>query len=95
MAMQGDDVAWEESERINGDWLRLLFRESTLHAIGDFIVQHRQGVPTELCDPKAGGFNALLRMKFLDGGSAVIRFTKPGFDHVPGGDDQVRGRDDA
>ena len=31
-----------------------------------------------MCDPKAGAFNALFRMKFQDGGSAVIRFPKPG-----------------
>ncbi|KAM3428629.1 hypothetical protein NHJ13734_008516, partial [Beauveria thailandica] len=78
-----DDVAWEESERVEGEWIKSLFEESTLRAIGDFIVKHRGGIPTELCDPKAGAFNALFRMKFQDGGSAVIRFPKPGVTMFP------------
>ncbi|KAJ3484020.1 hypothetical protein NLG97_g7159 [Lecanicillium saksenae] len=78
MAMQGDDVAWEESERIDRVWRHSLFEESTLKAIGRFIAKHRQGVPTELCEPLGGAFNVMFRMKFIDGGSAVIRFTKPG-----------------
>lgn len=83
MAMKGDDVAWEESDRIERVWRHSLFEESTLRAIGQFIAKRRQGVPTELCEPKAGGFNALFRMKFIDGGSAVIRFTKPGSTMFP------------
>ncbi|OAA73874.1 phosphotransferase family protein [Cordyceps fumosorosea ARSEF 2679] len=83
MAMKGDDVAWEESERSERVWRHSLFEESTLRAIGRFIAKHRQGVPTELCEPKAGGFNALFRIKFIDGGSAVIRFTKPGSTMFP------------
>ncbi|KAM3449582.1 hypothetical protein MY3296_006802 [Beauveria thailandica] len=78
-----DDVAWEESERVEHEWIKSLFEESTLRAIGDFIVKHRGGIPTELCDPKAGTFNALFRMKFQDGGSAVIRFPKPGVTMFP------------
>ena len=83
MAMKGDDVAWEESEHIERFWCHSLFEEPTLRAIGKFIAQHRKGVPTELCDPRAGGFNALFRMNFLDGGSAVIRLTNPGSTMFP------------
>lgn len=83
MAMKGDDVAWEEGDRIERVWRHSLFEESTLRTIGDFVAKHRQGVPTELCQPKAGGFNALFRMKFSDGGSAVIRFTRPGSTMFP------------
>ncbi|KAG8407868.1 hypothetical protein J3458_020179 [Metarhizium acridum] len=83
MAMRGDDVAWEESDRVERVWRHSLFEEATMRAIGQFIAKHRQGVPTELCEPRAGGFNALFRMKFLDGGSAVIRFTKPGSTMFP------------
>lgn len=81
--MRFDDVAWEESERVESEWVKSLFEESTLCAIGDFIVKHRGGEPTELCEPKAGAFNALFRMKFQDGGSAVIRFPNPGITMFP------------
>lgn len=36
-----------------------------------------------MCDLKAGAFNALFCMKFQDGGSAVIRFPKPGVTMFP------------
>lgn len=81
--MRFDDVAWEESENIENAWVKDILKEESQRAIGDFIVKHRQGVPTELCDPKAGAFNVLFRMKFQDGGSAVIRFTKPGCTMFP------------
>lgn len=54
-----------------------------LRQIGDFVVKHRKGVPTELCEPKAGAFKVSFRMKFEDGGSAVIRFPKPGASMFP------------
>ncbi|OAQ68096.2 protein kinase-like protein [Pochonia chlamydosporia 170] len=81
--MRFDDVAWEESENIESAWVKAILQETSLRAIGQFIVKHRQGIPTELCDPKAGAFNVHFRMKFQDGGSAVIRFPKPGCTMFP------------
>jgi hypothetical protein len=78
-----DDVAWERSEAIQDAWVHELFKEETLMAIGEFILKHRRGVPVELCDPKAGAFNVSFRMKFEDGGSAIIRFPKPGATMFP------------
>ena len=37
-----------------------------------------RGAPVELGDSKAGYFSIMFRMNFQDGGSAVIRFPKPG-----------------
>lgn len=76
--MQGDDVAWEESDRIEREWRESLMEPSAQLAIGNFVAKHRQGVPKEIGPLKAGAFNALFRLKYLDGGSAVIRFAKPG-----------------
>lgn len=80
--MPFDNVAWEQNDAIAHAWVAELFKPDTLRAIGDFIVKHRRGVPVELCDPKAGAFNVSFRMKF-DGGSAVIRFQKPGATMFP------------
>jgi hypothetical protein len=68
-----DDVTWERSEAIEAAWI----------AIGRFIAKHRGGTPDELCDPKVGAFNVSFRMKFKDGGSAIIRFAKPGVNMFP------------
>lgn len=82
--MHFDDVAWERSQDITDSRVDGIFAaESTLRAIGQFIAKHRGGVPVELGDPKAGYFNILFRMKFQDGGSAIIRFPKPGATMFP------------
>lgn len=78
-----DDVAWEQSETISDTWVSELFKTETWTAIGDFMIKHRRGVPTELCQPRAGAFNVSFRMKFEDGGSALIRFPKPGATMFP------------
>ncbi|ATY67444.1 kinase-like domain [Cordyceps militaris] len=78
MWMPGDDVAWEESDRIEKEWIERLLKPETQMAIGNFIAKHRKGVPQEVGPLKAGAFNALFRLTYLDGGSAVIRFAKPG-----------------
>ncbi|KAJ5466998.1 hypothetical protein N7475_004750 [Penicillium sp. IBT 31633x] len=82
--MKYDDVAWERSEYITDKWVDGIFaEESTLRAIGQFIVKYRRGIPVELCDPRSGYFNIVFRMKFQDGGSAIIRFPKPGATMFP------------
>ncbi|PYI10700.1 hypothetical protein BO78DRAFT_180830 [Aspergillus sclerotiicarbonarius CBS 121057] len=82
--MHFDNIAWEESERITDNWVEwLLADEVTLRAIGHLILKHRSGVPEELGDPKAGYFNISFRMKYVDGGSAIIRFPKPGATMFP------------
>ncbi|PYI35548.1 phosphotransferase family protein [Aspergillus indologenus CBS 114.80] len=81
--MRFDDVAWEASETISDSWVAGLFQPDTLRSIGDFMIKHRSGVPTELCQPRAGTFNVSFRMKFDDGGSALIRFPKPGTTMFP------------
>jgi hypothetical protein len=67
-----DDVAWEQSERVTDGWLEGLFEESTLWAIGAFIVKHRGGVKSYAIPKPA--LNIIFRMIFQDGGSAIIGF---------------------
>ncbi|RAH47260.1 phosphotransferase family protein [Aspergillus brunneoviolaceus CBS 621.78] len=81
--MRFDDAAWEASETDSDSWVAGLFQPDTLRAIGDFMIKHRRGVPIELCQPRAGTFNVSFRMKFEDGGSALIRFSKPGTTMFP------------
>ncbi|KAM3541950.1 hypothetical protein ARSEF1564_005119 [Beauveria bassiana] len=83
MAMESDMVASEEGDRIQGVWCRSTCAEESLWSIGRFIAKHRQGAPETLNDARGGGFNAVFRMKFKDGGSAVIRFTKTGASMFP------------
>ncbi|KAF2278471.1 uncharacterized protein EI97DRAFT_456863 [Westerdykella ornata] len=76
--MQYDDVAWERSDEIYETWRKKLNDYDLLREIGLLIAKHRGGVPEELCSPERGAFNLCIRMKFRDGGSAIIRFPCPG-----------------
>ncbi|KAJ3480458.1 hypothetical protein NLG97_g8068 [Lecanicillium saksenae] len=83
-SIEGDDVAWEESDRLEKEWCENLVKPDTQQAIGNFVARHRQGIPTEIGPLGAGGFNALLRLKFKDGGSDTICKTWPKYiqDHT-------------
>ncbi|KAB8343061.1 hypothetical protein FH972_022655 [Carpinus fangiana] len=74
-----DDVAWEKSEEDFKTWSQRYLRdEPTMYAIGHLITKHRLGTPELLERIPAGAYNLVYRMKFLDGGSAIARFPKPG-----------------
>lgn len=81
--MPYDDVAWERSDEVFDVWKKTLYEQETLRAIGSLIAKHRGGVPEELCAPIRGAFNVCIRMNFLDGGSAIIRFPCPGVAMFP------------
>lgn len=81
--MNYDDVAWERSDNVFETWKVTLYQENVLREIGRLIDQWRGGLPEELFAPKRGAFNAWLRMKFKDGGSAIIRFPCPGASMFP------------
>jgi hypothetical protein len=81
--MPYDDVAWERSDEIFNVWKKTLYEQETLREIGSLIAKYRGGVPEELCAPIRGAFNVCIRMKFLDGGSAMIRFPCPGVAMFP------------
>lgn len=76
--MMFDDLAWERSDNVSSTWREKLFDEKVLREIGGFIIRHRGGPAEELFNPQKGSFNTMFRMKFLDGGSAAIRFPIPG-----------------
>lgn len=77
--MDFDDVAWEQSDKDLESWSASYLRdEPTQYAIGRLIVKHRMGTPEVLTRIPSGAYNLVYRMKFLDGGSAIARFPKPG-----------------
>ena len=76
--MPYDDVAWAKSDGTFDEWKGKLYTKQSFKAIGELIAEHRGGIPIELCPPLRGSFNVCLRMKFEDGGSAMIRFPCPG-----------------
>ena len=81
--MMFDEVLWYTSDEIFASWKKKLFSGEAFREIGSMIIKHRGGPADELFAPRKGAFNAILRMKFLDHGSAVIRFPAPGYSIFP------------
>ena len=81
--MKFDDLAWEKSDNVSKSWRDDLFNEKTFREIGGAIIRHRGGPAEELFNPQKGSFNIHFRMKFLDGGSAILRFPIPGVSMFP------------
>lgn len=81
--MKLDDLAWDRSDDVAKAWKDALFDEKVLREIGRFIIKHRGGPAEELFNPQKGSFNLMFRMKFMDGGSVIIRFPIPGVSVFP------------
>jgi aminoglycoside phosphotransferase (APT) family kinase protein len=77
--MYYDDLAWERSDTRFDIWKRnKLFKRENLRAIGNLIDKWSGGVPDTLMTPGSGAFNVWIRLKFVDGGSAVMRVPRHG-----------------
>jgi hypothetical protein len=81
--MMFDDVAWDRSDNVFAAWRKKLFNTEAFREIAKLIAKHRGGPAEEPFHPQKGAFNLLFRMKFLDGGSAIIRFPIPGVSVFP------------
>lgn len=44
LSIQGDDLAWEESDRLEKEWRENLVKPDIQQAIGKFIAKHRKGL---------------------------------------------------
>lgn len=73
-----DAESWDRSTEIYTTWKKKLLKTENLKAIGRLIDKYRGGVPDSLSGPQKGAFNAWIRLKFVDGGSAVMRIPLPG-----------------
>ncbi|KAH0836082.1 hypothetical protein FOPE_04347 [Fonsecaea pedrosoi] len=73
-----DDESWDQSVQIYDTWKSKLLKRDNLLKIGKLIDKYRGGVPDTLSSPQKGAFNAWIRLKFVDGGSAVMRIPLPG-----------------
>lgn len=93
--MKFDDLAWEKSDNVSRSWRANLFNEKTFREIGGCIIRHRGGPAEELFNPQKVSFNIMFRMKFLDGGSAILRFPILGGFYVSGGEGAKRSVRDA
>ncbi|KAF4210543.1 hypothetical protein CNMCM8980_004023 [Aspergillus fumigatiaffinis] len=72
--MDFDDVAWKQSDQRFDIWKKeKLLKRENLIAVGNLIDKWRGGVPDTLLTPGRGAFNVWVRLKFTDGGSAVMR----------------------
>jgi hypothetical protein len=76
--MDFDDVAWEKSDEMFDLWKKRLYSEGVSYEVAMLIQKHRRGIAEQIYDPVCGSFNVCLRLRFQDGGSAMIRFAVAG-----------------
>jgi len=76
--MSYDDVAWEKSKKVTNEWLKRLRIPQLYRAIASLIAKHHGGIREEIFLPTRGGFNIYLKMRFRNGGHAIIRFSNSG-----------------
>ncbi|KAI1837531.1 transcriptional regulator family: Fungal Specific TF [Penicillium roqueforti] len=78
-----DEVAWDKSDEQLATWEAILLNQETMQKITTLIKIHRQGITDQLFPPQKGSFNVVIRLRFLDGASAIIRFPIPGYSVFP------------
>ncbi len=75
-----DDEAWDRGLELFQAWKAKLYDKDLYYEITRFVTKHRHGGrPVEICAPQKGAFNVHYRVRYDDGGSAMIRFPIPGF----------------
>ncbi|KAL3444510.1 hypothetical protein BJX65DRAFT_310893 [Aspergillus insuetus] len=82
--MHCDDVAWEKSEAISGDWVRQFLEPITLQRVGNFLLRHhRPGDASVFTCLGKGAYNISFKMEYKNANTAVIRFAQPGATMFP------------
>lgn len=81
--MYFDEVAWDKSDDELSTWKTTLLTSDSMKRITTLIKTHRQGIADHLFTPQKGSFNMIIRLRFIDGASAIIRFPIPGYSIFP------------
>ncbi|CAH0049078.1 unnamed protein product [Clonostachys solani] len=68
-----DDLAWERSDEAADAWEISLHKSEIYRAIAGLILKYRPGDAVELHRPIRGGYNAVYRLEYKNGSSAVMR----------------------
>ncbi|KAK8153172.1 hypothetical protein IWX90DRAFT_82665 [Phyllosticta citrichinensis] len=54
-----DDVAWEHSDKVVGEWTNAPRKRENLQAIATLVASHHGGKPVEVKPPRSGAFNVM------------------------------------
>ncbi|KAJ5757623.1 uncharacterized protein N7511_006317 [Penicillium nucicola] len=78
-----DEVLWDKGDELLASWKSKLFNQATINEVINLIQQHREGIAHQLFPPQKGAFNMVIRLRFVDGASTVIRLPIPGYSVFP------------
>jgi aminoglycoside phosphotransferase (APT) family kinase protein len=78
-----DEVLWDEADELLASWKSKLFNQASIKEMTALIQRHREGIADRLFPPQKGSFNMVIRLRFLDGASAIIRLPIPGYSVFP------------
>lgn len=88
LSMDKDDLIWQKLDEATDAWHISICTKEMYRAVGNFILQHKEG-QAELMHPVVkGGYNVVYRLEYKDGSSVVMRIPIKGT--VPFPDEKVR-----
>lgn len=71
--MDKDDIVWQTLDDATDEWYKSIRTNEVYHAVGNLILQYRKGEPEVMHAVVKGGYNAIYRLEYKDGSSAVMR----------------------
>ncbi|OQD86719.1 hypothetical protein PENANT_c007G09858 [Penicillium antarcticum] len=78
-----DEVLWDKADELLASWKSKLFNQAAIKEMTALIQRHRTGIADRLFPPQKGSFNMVIRLRFLNGASTIIRLPIPGYSVFP------------
>ncbi|KAK0384725.1 hypothetical protein NLU13_7203 [Sarocladium strictum] len=88
LCMDKDDVVWRQVDNATDEWDKFIRTNEIYRAVGNLILQYRNGQPEVMHRVVKGGYNIIYRLEYSDGSSAIMRIPIKGI--VPFPDEKVR-----
>lgn len=73
LCMDKDDVVWRKVDNATDEWDKFIRTNEIYRAVGNLILQYRNGQPEVMHRVVKGGYNIIYRLEYSDGSSAIMR----------------------
>jgi hypothetical protein len=73
LCMDKDDGVWQKLDDATDEWDKSIRTNEIYRAVGNLILQYRNGQPEVMHAVVKGGYNIIYRLEYSDGSSAIMR----------------------
>lgn len=73
LCIDKDDLVWEKLDEATDKWIASIRTNETYRAVGNLILQHKNGQAERMHPAVKGGYNIVYRLEYKDGTSAIMR----------------------